>query len=151
MVYKSMLLPLLEYGDVLVMAASVENRKRLQTLQNKGLRCALNKNSGYSSDEVNKEAGLQKLNVRREEHLLNFMYKWSKDPKKLKNNALVGVSTRSSKKKLLKIKKPRTEKYKRSFAYCGPIKWNSLPENFHQAGTKEAFKLLTRDWSAKPR
>ena len=127
-----------------MMAASVENRKRLQTLQKKGLRCALNKNAGYSSDEVHKKTSLHELNVRREEHLLNFMYDWSKDPKKLKNNALVGVSTRSS--NMLEIKKPRTEK---SFAYCGPKKWNSLPENFHQAGTKEAFKVLTRDWSAK--
>ena len=46
MVYKSMLLPILEYGDVFLSAtigpcATVVNRKRLQLLQNKGLRCAL--------------------------------------------------------------------------------------------------------------
>ena len=35
-VYKSMLLPILESGDVFLYATSVANRKRLQTLQNKG-------------------------------------------------------------------------------------------------------------------
>ena len=35
MVYKGTVLPLLEYGDVFLHAASVDNRKRLQTLQNK--------------------------------------------------------------------------------------------------------------------
>ena len=42
-VYKNMLLPVIEYGDVLLSACSAENKRRLQVLQNKGLRCALNK------------------------------------------------------------------------------------------------------------
>ena len=41
MVYKNMMLPVLEYGDVFLTAATLLNRKRLQILQNKGLRCAL--------------------------------------------------------------------------------------------------------------
>ena len=40
-VYKNMMLPMLEYGDVFLSAASSVNRKRLQILQNKRLRCAL--------------------------------------------------------------------------------------------------------------
>ena len=40
MVYNSMLLPIIDYGDVFLSAASKANRKKLQTLQNKGLRCA---------------------------------------------------------------------------------------------------------------
>ena len=43
MVYKGMLLPILEYGDILLSATSNVNKKRLQILQKKGLRCALNK------------------------------------------------------------------------------------------------------------
>ena len=122
MVYKSMLLPLLEYGYVLLLAASAENRKRLQILQNKGLRCALSKSKDFSSDEIHNKAGLLRLKDRRDQHLLNSMYDWSKDPRKLKVKTTVGVSTRSSDKKLLKIKKPRTEKYKKCLLrleYCG--------------------------------
>ena len=118
MVYKSMLLPLLEYGDVFLLAASAENPKRLQILLNKGLRCALSKSKDFSSDKIHNEAGLLRLKDRRDQHLLNFMYDWSKDPRKLKVKTTVGVSTRSSDKKLLKIKKPRTEKYKKC-QICG--------------------------------
>ena len=50
------------------------NKKRLQVLQNKGLRCALNKGIETSTDELHKEANLLKLKYRREQHLLNFMY-----------------------------------------------------------------------------
>ena len=49
MVYKNMLLPIIEYGDIFLSSASVVNRKRLQTLQNRGLRCALNKGIETSS------------------------------------------------------------------------------------------------------
>ena len=39
MVYKKRLLPILEYGDVFLTAAMLEDRKKLQTLQNKGQVC----------------------------------------------------------------------------------------------------------------
>ena len=41
LVYKSMMLPVLEYGDILLSSATLKKRKKLQVLQNKGLRCAL--------------------------------------------------------------------------------------------------------------
>ena len=59
--YKSMLLPIIEYGDVFLSATTLANRKKLQTFQNKVLRCALNKGIETSSDELHSEAGLLKL------------------------------------------------------------------------------------------
>ena len=59
LVYKGMLLPILEYGDIFLTGASVANRKRLQILQNKGLRCALNKGIDTSINEP-----VSKLSVR---------------------------------------------------------------------------------------
>ena len=58
MVYKGMILPIRE---IFLSTASVENRKRLQTLQNKSLRCALNKGFDTSSVELHTEAKLLKL------------------------------------------------------------------------------------------
>ena len=141
-VYKSMLLPLLEYGDVFLSAASLEDRKKLQTLQNKGLRCALNKGMETSSEELHLEAGLLKLRFRREQHVLNYMYDISQTPSLQKQRPAHAVRTRSHKKRLLKVKRPNTEKFKKSFAYRGPKKWNSLPENFHATQTKITFKTL---------
>ena len=71
MVYKAMLLPIIEYGDVFLTATSAENRKRLQILQNKGLRCALNKGIETSNADLHAEANLLQLKYRREQHDLN--------------------------------------------------------------------------------
>ena len=146
LVYKGTILPLLEYGDVFLNAATVENRKKLQILQNKCLRCALNKGIETSSDELHKDAKLLKLKYRREQHLLNYMYDWSLDPKRLKKGTAQGVATRSSVNKLLKLKKPKTEKFKKSLAYFGPKKWNGLSKELHQAPSKGNFKLLLKNW-----
>ena len=142
LVYKSMLLPLLEYGDIFLSATTVQNRKKLQVLQNKGLRCALNKGIDTSTDELHDEAKLHKLKFRREQHLLNFMYDWAKDSTKLKVKSTYSIKTRSHNKRMLFVKRPKTESFKRSFAYQGPRKWNRLAEAFHQAATKESYKLL---------
>ena len=74
LVYKSTILPILEYGDVFLSAVPLVSRKCLQTLQNKGLRCALNKGIETSSAELHKEAALGKLRFRRDQHLLNYIY-----------------------------------------------------------------------------
>ena len=52
LVFKGTLLPILEYGDIFFYATSVENRKRLQVLQNKGLHCALGKGIETSTAEL---------------------------------------------------------------------------------------------------
>ena len=82
LVYKATLLPILEYGDIFLSAASGVNRKRLQILQNKGLHCAFGKGIETSTAELHTEAKLLKLRYRREQHLLNFMYDVAQDKNK---------------------------------------------------------------------
>ena len=100
LVYKSMMLPILEYGDILLSATSVKNRKRLQVLQNKGLRCALNKGIEANTCELHSEAKLLKLKHRRDQHVLNFMYGKSRSGESLKNKVENGVVTGRRRKKL---------------------------------------------------
>ena len=142
MVYKGMLLPILEYGDILLSATSNVNKKRLQILQNKGLRCALNKGIEMSITELHLEARLLRLKYRREQHLLNFMYDQAKIPTLMKTRPKNMIKTRSSNKKIMRLKKPRTEKFKKCLAYKGPKTWNSLPESMHYVQTKASYKLL---------
>ena len=108
-----MLLPLLEYGDIFLSSATKENRKRLQVLQDKGLRCALNKDKDTSTDEMHNEVRLLQLKYRREQHLLNFMFDMSRFKDNMQNPNVDGVRTRSAKKYLMKIKRLRTEKFKK--------------------------------------
>ena len=140
-VYKNMLLPMLEYGDNFLSAASNINRSRLQVIQNKGLRCTLNKGIETSIDELHDQANLLKLKYRREQHLNNFMYDRAQDHTMLKSKSGHSMRTRSSEKKLLRIKCPYTEKFRKCLAYRGPKQWNGLPDTFHHTETKAAFKI----------
>ena len=142
MVYKNMLLPILEYGDVFFSSASCLNKKRLQILQNKGLRCALNKGIEESITELHSEANLLQLKYRREQHMLNFMYDQVQIPSLLKSKSSYRIKTRSSNKLTLQVKRPYTERFKKSLAYKGPKKWNALPESFHHVASKKTFKSM---------
>ena len=142
MVYKGTLLPILKYGDIFLTGASVINRKRLQVLQNKGLRCALNKDCDMSIIDLHREAKLLKLKYRREQHVLNYMYDVAQDKRNHKAGSNLSVKTRSSNKLTLKIKRPHTEKFKKSFVYKGLKKWNSLSEEFHRAPSKSQYKSM---------
>ena len=99
-------------------------------------------NGWYSTDDLHVEGKLLKLKYRSEQHLLNFMYDQSRVPSNLKKTKAEGVKTRSGHKINLKIKKPLTERFKRSLAYTRPKKWNALPEHLQKATSKEVFKSL---------
>ena len=113
LVYKNMILPMLEYGDIYLVGSSAENRRKMQTLQNKGLRCALSGDSDTSTDLLHDEAKLSKLTYRRNVHLLSHMYDQAEQGKNLKPKRKEGIITRSHGKQLLKLKKPSTEKFKK--------------------------------------
>ena len=152
MVYKNMILPLMEYGDIFMVGASVANRKRLQVLQNKGLRCALGKGKYTNSKELHVEAGFSwlQLKYRRDLHMLNYMYDMSQIEENVRKNRGEGMRTRSCNKKLLKIRRPRTEKYKKSLAFRGPKKWNSLPSELHFLKTRNQFSQRLQGFLSRP-
>ena len=58
-IYKNMILPILEYGDVLLVSANSNLRKKLQTLQNKALKCALGLDPLTDTEEVHALATFQ--------------------------------------------------------------------------------------------
>ena len=131
MVYKGMLLPLIEYGYIFLTGTSVANKNRLQVLQNMCLRCAFNTDIDTNINDLHSDANLLHLKYRREQHLLNFMFDMAQIPSNQKPRSKSTVKTRSSNKLLLKIRRPRTERFKKSLAYLGPKRWNSLAADFH--------------------
>ena len=126
MVYKNMLLPMIEYGDVFVSGTTSENKRKLQVLQNKGLHCALDRDKETHIEDLHEEAKLWRLCDRRELHVYNLMFDKSKVVGNLRNVRRNGAVTRSCAKKQLKIIRPRTEKFRKSLSYKGPSKWNNL-------------------------
>ena len=146
LIYKNMILPILEYGDIILDSATAEIKRKLQTLQNKALRCALNRDMLASSTEIHEEAKLRKLKDRRREHMLLHMFQIShtKHFDQWKQQSINGIRTRSSKKKLIMTKKPRNEKLKKSISYQGPKLWNKLPEPLQRVENYYEFKQQLR-------
>ena len=105
LIYKNMILPVLEYGDVFLSSATKENRSKLQKLQNKALKCALGRDKKYNTSNLHKEAKLLKLKHRRKLHLLLNMHKLSNI------SGFKGWKNRAHKKKLMMTKKPNLTKF----------------------------------------
>ena len=80
----------------------------------------------------------------------------SKDDCNLKVQRSEGVRTCYSRKKLMRVKRPKTERFKRSLTYRGPRKWNALPEDLQFKETKGEFKnkvqtyILQKSLEARP-
>ena len=74
LIYKNMVLPILEYGDIFLSSLSKQTRKAMQVLRNKALKIALNHRKRDSVENVHKEANLAKLDIRRKIHTLQFAF-----------------------------------------------------------------------------
>ena len=146
LVYKNMILPILEYGDIFIHSASKKSRKKLQTLQNKALKCALSKDKLYNTENLHNEAKLLKLKDRRHVHILLHMFQLAQIPgfKLWKAYQTTGVKTRSSKKKLISFRRPNNERYRKSITYQGPKLWNSLPAHIQKMDSYHDFKIQTK-------
>ena len=77
LIYKNMVLPILEYGDIFLSAASKINRKRLQILQNRALRIANGVDRDTEIEDLHTQSKLMKLKTRRRQHLLQFIYNYT--------------------------------------------------------------------------
>ena len=139
LIYKNMVLPILEYGDIFLSAASKINRKRLQILQNRALRIANGVDRDTEIEDLHTQSKLMKLKTRRRQHLLQFIYN-RKDDICAKRRINYAIRTRASLKNNLLVKKPNTEKFKKCAAYLGPKFWNTLPTHIQASENKFVFK-----------
>ena len=74
-VFKSMILSLLEYGDIVFSGTSCDNLNKIDRLFYRGLRICLNFDFTLSKDNVCKECNISTLDARRKLHLLLFMHR----------------------------------------------------------------------------
>ena len=152
LIYKNMILPIAEYGDIFLTSATLEMRKKLQVLQNTAIKCALSKDKRFSTKQVHLEANLLKLKDRRKQHILQHMYKISnKKTFQGWKTRTSGVKTRQGKKKLMQLKRPNTTTFQNSLTYQGPRRWNMLPIEIQNAEDYPTFKQkLVKHLSERP-
>ena len=74
-IFKSMVLSLIEYGDIIYQGTSCDNLDRLDKLCYRGLRICDNSNIKVPRNVLCTDCHISTLDIRRELHLLLFMHK----------------------------------------------------------------------------
>ena len=140
-IYKTVILPILEYGDGIYDGANQKLLNDLQTAQNRVLRICLQRNQYTSTVLLHHLCTINKLKNRRNMHLDLYMFK-QKGNVNIVNNR--NVRTRAHDAVLFTTSKPNNEKYKRNILYRGALSWNSLPVIERNLENYEHFKLCQK-------
>ena len=141
-IYKSMILPYLDYGDVIFANAGQEGLLKLQRLQNRCLKICKGYNVRFETDELHYMTKVPKLDVRREAHVNNFMYN------RLSMAHLVDerdIRTRAHDAPMFIVDFPNLMAFKRAVKYAGSLQWNKLPSDIRNLASLDAFKQKQKD------
>ena len=136
-IYKTMILPLIDYGDILYEDTNQVLLSKLQTLQNRCLRTCVYKNYHISVNDLHEICTVVTLNKRRIMHLILFMFK-QKCNADIVNNR--NVNTRVHDAQLFMTSRPNSEKYKVNVLYKGAMIWNSMTVAERSIETYEKLK-----------
>ena len=149
--HMSLILPVIDYGDVIYNCLSVKDSKRLQTIQNCTLRIV------KKADRMTPNAGLHRatnsyLTDRRHYHVCNQMYKIVNGlaPPVIENKFFLvnqNRSTRAAARQDLTIPDIRLDLSRRNFTYRGPFQWNLVDVEIRGKPSIHSFKrnLLKSD------
>ena len=137
LIYKSMILPYFDYGDIIYMFSSKNELDKLERLQERCINICTRTYGRDNIDNIRIIHKLPTLERRRNCHINNFMYKRNVNIEKNDDNS---IQTRSKSSKKFIIKKPNLEAYKRSVVYSGASRWNSLKPETKNVDIYEAFK-----------
>ena len=137
-VYKTMVLPLLEYGNVFLSSCSETNIKKIQYLQNRGLRIALKRNWYAHVNRMHLDANILPVEYRIKLSIAKLMFS-------MKNSCNFRderqLSTRLHDDILFIVPFPNSERFKNSIVYKGPVIWNSLPSYLKSIENQASFNI----------
>ena len=137
-VFKTMILSLFEYGDIIFSGTSCLNLNKIDRLFYRGLRICLDFNYTLSKDELCRECKISPLGARRDIHLLLFMHRPQDCDELLKKS---NVNTRLHQAPVFWYYKPNNERARLNAFYRGALSWNSLTAAERNLDFKE-FKTL---------
>ena len=136
-IYKNMIVPYFDYGDVIYGGVNQEGLEKLQRLQNKCLKICKGFHNRYGTKDLHTVTKMPMLCKRRAAHVNNFMFCRLGDPARVDNRS---IGTRAHDAPLFIVKKPNLEAYKRSVEYAGAIQWNMLPPDIRNINRVNLFK-----------
>ena len=113
-----MVLPYLDYGDIIYDGANLKSLKKLQTLQNRGLRICNNERGHIPTVVLHQRCKVAQLTTRRMAHVRNFMYKKQICMELIDRRP---INTRSHDATLYHVTQPRIERSKQNPLYRGTV------------------------------
>ena len=137
-VYKSTILPIIDYSDHFQMLWNKDKLDKIQKLQNWGLRVVYCKTiPPPNENELHRAAGIQLLKYRRITHMLSIMYHRAKVNEYLD---VRDIPTRQFDKIKFKVIAPVIKVAFKSPNYLGAQLWDLLPIDTQTAGSYAVFK-----------
>ena len=144
---KSYILPCLDYCDVVWKSCTKNDSQRLQTLFNYACRIALHRPRLHSSSALWSELGLTSLDVRRNLHLAEMMYKCFNSLAPPYLSSLFQPPSHSYETRtrhLPNLPRVKTSFGQHAFSFSGLSLWRSLPSSLRSAESETTFSRLTR-------
>ena len=152
--YKSLVSPLLDYGDVVYDCLSAKSSAELQKMQNYAFRVILQAGRSTHVADMHRELNMIYLTDRRHIHTINQTYKcvYKLAPERLHSQIQMishnhNMTTRSITQNQLQIPHCNLEMTKRAFRHRAPALWAMVDEDLRQRPSYESFKraLLQSD------
>ena len=139
LLFKTMILPILEYCDIIYEGTSVANLTKIDRLFKQGLKtCVRNRVPTITNDiELQNLCQLCNLQIRRKVHLRNFMYKQQGNIELINRR---NIRTRLHDAIVFKLYKPNSEKCRQNVIYRGALEWNKLSKELRLLANYKSFK-----------
>ena len=142
LVFKTMVLSIMEYGDIIYAGTSKMNLDKIENLFYRGLRICDGSFVAKSRMQLCTETNITTLDKRRNVHLLLFMHKQCNKVELLKKTKF---RTRLHKAPVFKTYKPNNEKARQNIIYRSANAWNILPSYVRNYDFKDFKNKLKRD------
>ena len=141
-IFKTMVLSVLEYGNIIYSGTSKINLEKLDKLFYRGLRICDATNNKVSNKQLCEDYNITPLESRREVQILLFMHKQTQNTDILKKTK---IRTRLHAAPVFRTYKPNNEKARSNVMYRGAIKWNALPYIERNKDFNDFKKKIRRD------
>ena len=142
-IFKSMIAPILDYGDIIYAGTSSCNLDKLQSLQNRGLRICTNENYYIPKILLHQRCLVPNLKTRRTYNLRKYMYKQQDNVDIVVNR---NIQTRRHDAIVYETSIPLLEKYKKGAIYRGIQEWNNLTVDTRNIDSFQKFRTVQKKW-----
>ena len=136
-----MIIPIIDYADIIYGAAPKTKLAELQVHQNKCLRTCNKVPPLLNRIGLHKKYRVLPMRLRREQHIIKFAFKRSLDDKYVDNR---NINTRAHDSRLLKTFFTRKAKVQKGVEFMCASLWNALENNHRESADYGVFRDLMR-------